>query len=634
MKSNLITFILSILFSPSIFGQYYSETSLRTKLDSIGVQFPGYNNEVQISVSALPIAELINSVALENNLNISIDPMINQAISYNFFNAKVKDVLVFVYTKFEVEYEFIGSILSITKRSIKKEIVIPRKEKVLDIRYNAANEFLSVDLKNDSLSQVMKEITKQSGNNIVLAPDIRDKPISAYFLNRPFDQVFQMLALANGLESKKDENGFYYLFTQKVNDKIANNATTSGFKPNTTSYEQTGVQLNKNKFGTLDITANNAEIVDVLKMGADQCGAHYFLYSKPEGRVSFDVKNSTFPELLQLIFNGTKYSYKEKDQVFLIGENRSEGLRSTELIRMENRTIENVKAAIPSALMIELEINEFLDLNGLVVSGSKRKIDELKEFLSTIDIVVPMVQIDVMIVFSKRGSTMQSGIKAGIKDKPTTTSGTVFPTTDVQLGSQALNSILDAINGFGIINLGNVTENFYLSLKLLESNNVVSIESTPKVTTLNGHNATLSIGETTYYQETQVNVQNSVVNQGVLSSKTWKSIDANLTIKIKPFVSADENVTLSITVTQDDFGSKVDPSAPPNISKQNFESVVRVKNGELVLLGGLDKKRNNDAGSGVPFLSRIPVIKWFFSSREKEKEKSKLHIIIRPTVTY
>lgn len=223
----------------------------------------------------------------------------------------------------------------------------------------------------------------------------------------------------------------------------------------------------------------------------------------------------------------------------------------------------------------------------------------------------------------------------GLGDKPTTTSGTIFPSMDVNLGASTLNNILNTINGFGIVNLGAVTQNFYMSLQLLESNGMINVESTPKITTLSSHQATVSIGQTTYYQEQQVNFQNTVVNQGVLTSKIWKSVDANLTVKIKPFVSSDGNVTMDITLTNDDFeGSKVDPTAPPNATKQTFESVIRVQNGDVVLLGGLDKKQNNDTGSGFPLLSRIPVIKWLFSNREKVKRKYKLHIIVRPTVTY
>lgn len=633
MRKIPFALLLCCLLAGAAFAQkQYTELTLRPKLDSLSTKYPGYNNAVQLNVSGLPLSELVNSIALENNLNISIDPSFNQAISYNFFDAQVKDVLVFLYENFDIEYQFVGSILSIRKVAVRKEIPQPKPVKTIDVSYNPSNEFLSVDLKNDSLFLVVEAITRQSGKNIVLAPEVRDRPVSAYFLNRPFDQVFEMIAKANGLESKKDENGFYYLF-QGVKPVNAQQGST-GFTPNASTFEKTGVQLSKNQFGTLDIIANNADVLDIIRFAAQETGAHYFLYSRPEGKSSFEIRNITFPDLLNLLFTGTKYSYREDNRIFLIGETKGEGIRATELIRMENRTIENVKASIPKELTTDLDINEFLELNGLVVSGSRRKINELRSFLSSIDVVVPMVQIDVMIVISDRTSTVKSGLKAGLGDKPTTTGGSIFPGLDVDLGAQTINSILDGINGFGVVNLGNVTENFYLSLELLESNGVLDVESTPKLTTLSGHSANISIGQTTYYQETQVDVQNSVVNQGVLTSKTWKSVDANLTVKIKPFVAADENVTLSITVTNDDFTGRADPTAPPNTTKQTFESVVRLKNGEVVLLGGLDKKSSDNSGEGVPLLSRIPVLRWFFSSRSKSKQKYKMHIILRPTITY
>jgi len=62
--------------------------------------------------------------------------------------------------------------------------------------------------------------------------------------------------------------------------------------------------------------------------------------------------------------------------------------------------------------------------------------------------------------------------------------------------------------------------------------------------------------------------------------------------------------------------------------------MVRIKNGEVILLGGLEKKKNSNSGSGVPLLSKIPILKWIFSSRTKDKENSKLHLLIKTTVSY
>ncbi len=631
MKRTLFILLVCIAFlSGEAFAQKYSEQTLRTKLDSMALRHPGLDNTVQLNVSSLPLSELVNSIAFENNLNISIDPEVNQLISYNFFDAQVKDVLVFLYLNFEVEYTFVGSIISIEKRIKKEKPVVVAPPKEVDVKYNSANKFLSLNLRNDTLWKVTEAITKASGMNFILDPAIRELPVNAYLLNRPHEQVIDMFAKSNGLNVVIGED--FYQLTK------GENTVASGPK-NQGSLYQSGSKngdfiLTKNDVGTIDVFARNVDLAELVQAAAEETGVHYVLYSALQGKVNLDVTDVRFDELLRTVFNGTPYSMKYEDNLYVIGESKAETLRATELIRLENRTIESVQLAIPKDLMDGLEVKEFEELNGLIVTGTPQKINNLKLFIAQIDVVVPMVQIDVMLLFSQKGSQVSTGIKAGVRDQPTATSGDIFPAVDMELGSESINNILSTISGFGVVNLGQVTENFYVSLQALESNNVIEIESTPKISTLNGHEASISIGETTYYQESQVNVQTSVTNQGVLQSRQWKPIEANLAVTIKPFVSADEYVTLTISVEQDDFSGKVDPASPPNITTQTFESMVRVKNGELVLLGGLERKKKSDSGSGVPFLSRIPVIKWFFSSRAKERDKSKLHILIRPVVTY
>ncbi|WP_258929599.1 type II and III secretion system protein [Flavobacterium davisii] len=54
----------------------------------------------------------------------------------------------------------------------------------------------------------------------------------------------------------------------------------------------------------------------------------------------------------------------------------------------------------------------------------------------------------------------------------------------------------------------------------------------------------------------------------------------------------------------------------------------------MILLGGLDELKKENSGTGVPLISRIPILKWFTSSRKKSKSDAKLHIFIKPTVVY
>ena len=55
---------------------------------------------------------------------------------------------------------------------------------------------------------------------------------------------------------------------------------------------------------------------------------------------------------------------------------------------------------------------------------------------------------------------------------------------------------------------------------------------------------------------------------------------------------------------------------------------------DVEILGGIEEIKKNDVGSGTPILSRIPVIKWFFSQRRREDTKKNLTILIKPTVIY
>lgn len=612
---------------PAVFDQQLTELAK--------VQ-PGLLEKVQVNVSGIGLSDFITAVAFEHNLNVSVDEQLKTVVVNNFYDALVKDVFVFMVKKYALEVEVIGSIIVFRKPAEKpvEVVVVPPKE--IQVDYKKENQFLSMDLKKDTLSRVAEVITRKSGRNVVLAPNIKDRVVSVYLENRPFDEVLEMMCKSNGLKSTKDPNGFYYIELDEV--PVGNNAGNGGRNTNngTTTGTSAGLNITISSLDNqkLDVEATNSPIKDIISAASNQLGEHYFMYDVPEGNATLKVKNVSFMELLAHVMNGTDYTFKKTENYYLIGNRKTEGLRAVELIQLENRTIESVLEIIPKELVSDIEIKEFVELNGLILSGSYLKIEELKSFLRSVDKVVPMVQIDIIIVFSKKSSQLSTGMKAGLADQPVVTNGDIFPGLDVTLGAETVNGLIQAFNGFGIINIGAVTPNFYLSLKALESNSVIDIASTPKISTLNGHEATFSVGETSYYREEVVNVQPSISGGNVISNKVWKSTDANLNITVKPFVSADEYVTLEIKVEQNDFAGKEDPTAPPNKTTQTFESLIRVKNGEMILMGGLEKDSKEDSGEGTPLISRVPVLKWFFSSRTKNKEKSKLHIFIRPTVTY
>nr|WP_299338469.1 general secretion pathway protein GspD [Allomuricauda sp.] len=289
---------------------------------------------------------------------------------------------------------------------------------------------------------------------------------------------------------------------------------------------------------------------------------------------------------------------------------------------------------LPNELIADLDIKVDFELNSFLVSGPAANINRFKKFIKQIDKPVPVVLIEVMIIEVRRTATVETGISWGIGDGPVDTQGAIFPNTNITLGANTVNKIIGGFDGFGSFNIGKVVPEFFATIKAMEENGNIKIRSTPKLSTLNGHRANLSIGETTYYVVTSQNFFGSQIPT-TSEIRNFQPIDAELAVSIKPLVSGNGQVTLDINVIQSDFsGERIDEDAPPGLTSREFSSIVRMQNQDLAILGGLEEKVKRDTGSGVPFLARIPVIKWLFSQRRREDNKQKLTILIKPTVIY
>lgn len=613
--------------------------SLSVTLDSLAKTYPGLEQQVEFSISGASIKEFLRAVASNHELNVSIANNVEGKVTNNFSNAYVKDVFAFICKEYDLRINFLGSIMSFYKVEKPKEK--PKKVQVVRrnrITFNDQTGFLSMDLKRDTLDAVVEEITKKSMSNVIIDPALKGRMVSIYVKNRPFEQALDMLALANGMAIEKSSSNFY-MFKQAAPKEqpatIAQRNNKRNKQKQTEEEDTDDLVIEILPDNRLNVKANNIDIKEILDKVSKKSLNNYFLYDKPEGKASIYIQNAAYHEFLDYLLSGTKLTYKIEDGVYLVGERTDELLRTTKLVKMENRTIESVVEFIPGELKKGVEIKELTELNGLILSGSRPVIREIEQFLLQVDQVVPVVKIEVMIVDYTKNHTIDAGInvKLGGDKVPTSTTGSFGEGFQAEMTSKSINELISGFNGFGWVSLGKVTPNFYMSVKALEANGNLKVRSTPMLATLNGHEANLTIGNTEYYLETQ----NSLVgNQSPISQTTqvYKSVQADLSVAIKPFVSSDEQITLEVEVTQSDFTAKISNTAPPGKVSRNFKSVIRVKNEEMILLGGLEEKKSNDSGQGLPFLSRVPVLKWIFGNRNKTNSKSKLHIFIKPVVIY
>lgn len=634
----IIVLILCLFLSISSYADDRIK-QIENQLSALTTDMPGLEENVQMSVSGVSIQEFMRGIAEAHKLNISVDPSIQQNIVNNFANATVSDVLLFICKEYNLSINFIGSIMSIVKYIPPQEKIVVAPPKVLKISYHSPTNKLSLDLKNDTLDNTIREIAKKSKKNIVIDAGVPTQLVSVYIEDMDFDKALEKLGIANNLLISKTNDDSYLV--EKTALGANNNNTTSGASNNrnattknpNNSTVNSDLSFEVNGFSDISVYGTNVPIEEVIKAIAKEIGVNYFLISDIKEKTSINVTSTNFKGLLDNLLQGTETTYSIKEGIYVIGERKTEGLRATKVIQLQHRSVEKVNENIPAEIKQGVSIKEFLDLNSLILSGSEPRIFEIEQFIKDIDKVVPVVLIEVMIIDYSNSRTNSTGIEAGLGESPSTTGGTVFPEPNVSLNSNSINELIESFNGFGVLNLGKVTPNFYLNIRALETQGILRVKSTPKLATLNGHEATMTIGNTAYYVEETTNTLANQTTQ-TINTRVYKSVNADLSVTIKPFVSGDDQITLEITVSQSDFTEKIEPGAPPGSVSRNFTSYIRVKNQEMILLGGLEEKSIRESGRGVPFLSRIPVIKWFFSSRNREKSKSKLNVFIKPTVIY
>ncbi|HXD93102.1 MAG TPA: secretin and TonB N-terminal domain-containing protein [Bacteroidia bacterium] len=630
-QTRYIILFFSIFFALNIFSQDRIEV-LDQKLKDLSKTVPQLKEKVEFSLNGSSIQELLTGIATLHNLNVTVDPSVTGKIYNNFTNVPVSEVFIFLCKQYNLDIVFTGSIMYFTP--IPTAPVEPKKVvvKQLQIRYDTAKSQISFDLQNDSLIMVCKEITRKTGKNIILSPELTSKTVNSFIQDLPLETALENLAFANTLTIFSTDGGKTYMIEKadKPIDKSTSPKQGNGTNPQT--GQASGLTVKSDVTDRVSLSVLNTPIADVLASVTSKMNKSYFLFSELKGNISLNVENVTYDQFLTRLFNGTDFTYKKDSSIYLIGQRKIEGLRATKIYQFKYRTTDKIMDIIPAELKKDVEMYIYHEQNSLIMSGSQPRINEIYALLLQLDKVVPVISIDVIIFDVRDTRSVSTGIDAGIGTPPPS-ANTLLSGLDMSLSANVINNIISGINGFGALNLGNVGPNFYINIKALETRGYLKVRSTPKIATLNGTDAKLSIGSTEYYLETTTTLVGSVTG-GAQTQINYKPINADLSVSITPVLSADEYVTLDIKVKQSTFTDRISSTAPPGTINRDFTSKIRVKNSETIILGGLEEYDNTESTTGIPILSRIPILKWLFSSVTKGKTKNRLVIVVKPTVIY
>lgn len=200
------------------------------------------------------------------------------------------------------------------------------------------------------------------------------------------------------------------------------------------------------------------------------------------------------------------------------------------------------------------------------------------------------------------------------------------------------------IGGLFGLTYSDESNNFSGMIEMLQTQGTVQVLSNPRVSASNNQKAVIKIGEDSYF----VTNVDSTTNFGSGGSTPVSNSNVDLTpffsgisLDVTPQISDDGEVILhvhpSVVETEEQQkvitltdGELVLPLARSNIRES--DTIVKARNGEIVVLGGLMQTTNSEEVGKVPLLGDIPLLGELFTNRRNRQEKKELVILLKPTV--
>jgi general secretion pathway protein D len=303
--------------------------------------------------------------------------------------------------------------------------------------------------------------------------------------------------------------------------------------------------------------------------------------------------------------------------------------------------------------------------NSIIVLGNREVVVKVEKILDQMDVQAPQVALSTVIGELTLSNNEEFGVdyfaKYNKRFVGTSRNNQVFNTTNpVNIpvpnasaspatgGSPITANILDPSNLINfsqiIQNVGNGT-NIYVAagnafaaiVHLLESTNKFKIISRPTVFTSNNKKAIIASGQEVPVPVNTLSNVNNISNNtaSVQSSIEYKQVV--LQLEVVPLINSEKEVSLDILQKLDSLvpngAVNISGNQVPTIDTKYIRTNVSAANGSTIILGGLIQEQKQKQYSGIPYLSRIPLIGAAFRGTAVSKSRQELIILMCPQVT-
>ena len=519
----------------------------------------------------------------------------------------------------------------------------------LEVSGLEAADGLTLSFAGGDLTTVLPDLQARTGVALTLGPGVSG-PLAGQFGPGPAASVLEAALAGNGFALVADVDGGYRV------EYAAPTAPTSEGAFDDQPVQSSSAVTVADGLVSLDLT--DVPVLEAVRDVATQAGLNVVTHTgaDPYGNATQALVSARWTgvpidEAVGALLHGTPLTAVRQGSLLIIGDRASPAMATTRLLRLEHVPADRALERLPDALRQSTAVNIVEEQNALLVTGPLEAVSQAERFLAEIDEFAPQILMEVLVVEFETSELKELGVTflGGLLPP-----GTNLPQTDQPGWSSSLfgggadaggglDYLADAegargtINFWadllGISNIGRLPTDFYLRLQALDRTGRANVRSRPHLVTLNGSPATIAVGTSQYYVLKSAGAGGPVFpGGGAYESERFERVDANVELSVTPWLTGSGEITAELRPTFTTPVGGLDPRQPPTLSTWSVESLVRLREGETIILGGLVQEREGRAENRVPLLGRIPLIGRLFRNSRRTQNKSELVIFITPHV--
>ncbi len=370
-------------------------------------------------------------------------------------------------------------------------------------------------------------------------------------------------------------------------------------------------------------------------------------------RIQVDLNNVTLRDALRIVAvtSNTFWRPITANTIFVAENTRTKhtelDLQAVETFYLHNVAQQNDFTEVQTVLrnlFQNARINGVASENAIVMRGTPDELLLARRLIDDLDKARPEVVLDVAVLEVSRDLLRNIGVQlpqtASISFQPSNANLNNNTTTNNNNNETGTNGSNTTASSITLNNLAHLNStNFAVTIgqaavDLLMTDTRSRIIQNPQIRASDGQEATLKIGERipiatgSYQTGAATAIVSSLVNT------QFQYIDVGVDMTVKPTIHMDNDVTLKskIDVTATAGNTNIGGITEPIITEKSVDHTIRLKDGEANLLGGILQHQTTYTISGWPGLGQLPLIKYLFSTQQKEVTDDEIVFLMIPHV--